>query len=75
MDRAPFPDSFSAEQQLFINQAIFDEALGNPIIISADPTTSVGQLQVNQVGFNPATTGLFINLNGSTYKIATLTLV
>ena len=68
MQRNVVPNSFKEEQKLFLEN-FMDEALGQIITLSADPTTSGGELQVNQVGFNATTVKLFININGTTYSV------
>ena len=70
MNRAPIPGSFTAEQQRFMNDNIFDAAFGTPIELDSDPTTVGGELESVQIGFNPTTSRLFINLSGTTYQIA-----
>jgi len=52
-----------------------DDLLGDVIQLDSDPSTAGEELKPNDVGFNPTSLGLFINLFGNTYKIATLTLV
>ena len=49
---------------------IMDNALGSILELSSDPTTSGGELETNQAGFNPTTSKLFINLSGTTYSIS-----
>lgn len=72
MERIPLEGDISESVKKILNQ-IFDAALGDIIQLTSDPTTAGGQLNPNQIGFNPTTIKLFINLFGSTYSV-TLTL-
>lgn len=72
MERIPLPKSIPQDTQNILNQ-ILDGAVGDVIQLSADVTTSGGQLKTNQVGFNPTSRKLFFNFFGSIYSV-TLTL-
>lgn len=54
---------------------VFENALGKAIILDTDATTSNGIVPDGELGFNPTSLKLFATLNGSTYLVATLTLV
>lgn len=69
MERIPLAPSIGPELSAIL-QRIMDDALGSVIQLSADPTTAGGELKINQVGFNPTTTRLFLNLFGTTYRVA-----
>ena len=75
MDADIVPQSFNDEQKLYLKE-IIGGIFGDPIILEADATTAAGELRnPNDIGFNPTNRKLFANINGSTYLIATLTLV
>jgi hypothetical protein len=46
---------------------ICDEALGNPTLLSAAPTTAGAELRPNQSGYY--SNALYININGTTFSI------
>lgn len=70
MQRPILPENmFTTEQQRFLND-LFDSLFGSPIALTSDPTTTGGELAVNEVGFNPTTSKFFLNLNGTTYSIS-----
>jgi hypothetical protein len=47
---------------------VFNNALGNVIILESAPTTAGGQLNPNEIGYYSTT--LYINIDGTTYSIA-----
>ncbi len=69
MDRIPVPNKVDADLKDVLHQ-IMDEAIGSIIRLDSDVTTLGDELQVNQIGFNPTTSRLFINLFGTTYRVA-----
>lgn len=69
MQRNVIPDSFKEPEKLFLND-LMDEMLGQIIIVTSDPTTLGGELQVNQMAFNISTLKLFININGIVFSFA-----
>ena len=68
MQRQVVPDSFKEEQKLFLNQ-LMDGLLGDIIILEADTTTAADLLKSGDVGFNPATARLFLNIDGVVYTL------
>lgn len=72
MERIPISPKLDQDLITIFNQ-ILDGALGDIINLSSDVTTAGGELNSNQVGFNPTTRKLFINIFGNTYSV-TLTL-
>lgn len=54
------PDSFEKQ--------VIQEALGNPLELNREPTTSNGDLKGFQIGFYSG--NLYINIFGTTYKIS-----
>lgn len=68
MERRPIPASFDKDQKRYLEE-ILDESLGDLIDLESDPTTAANQLKPNQIGFNPTTVKLFINISGTTYSV------
>lgn len=75
MDYDILPDKFDEQQKLYLKE-MFSGSFGDPVILDADATTAGQELKnPNDVGFNPTNNKLFININGTTYLINTLTAV
>lgn len=65
MDRFPIPKGTNQEMGHFFN-SIMDDALGQPIELSAAPTTAGGELSVGQVAIYG--NDLYINIEGTVRK-------
>jgi hypothetical protein len=74
MQRSLLPDGFTEPQRIFLN-SLMDDLFGDPIELESDPTTAGGELKPNEIGFNPTSGNLFVNLFGTTYIWANLTAV
>ena len=67
MQRNVVPNSFKEDQKLFLEN-LMDESLGQIIIMTSEPTTLGGELQVNQMAFVISSLKLFININGIVFS-------